>query len=745
MERVLIHIHGIVQGVGFRPFIHKQVRAYRLAGTIKNTSSGVELELEGERAELERFIADLPRKAPKLAVIERVETEFSAELKHFTDFEILQSKTEAQRNTLISPDIGICDDCLRELRDPADRRYRYPFINCTNCGPRFTIIKDVPYDRAKTSMSAFPMCPDCDREYHDIENRRYHAQPDCCPDCGPHVFYLDAEGNPVPGDAIELARAALKAGKIVAIKGLGGIHLACRCDEPGIAQTLRRRKQRDEKPFAVMCRDVDCVRKICAVSAEEEALLGSFRRPIVLLQKRGRGALEHLSENNYVGVMLPYTPLHVLLFGDDIDMLVMTSANLSDTPIVYRNDEAAERLRGIADGFLLHDREIQTRCDDSLCYCLDGEAYFARRSRGYVPFPVSVHEDAGMLLACGAEQKASFCLSKGNYVFPSQHIGDLKNIETLENYERQIQHFEKLFDIRPAAIACDLHPDYLSTAYAAERSAEEGIPLIRVQHHHAHLAACMADNALSGEVIGLVWDGTGYGTDGTTWGGECLVGGYNGFSRVGSIRPIPLVGGDLVTKEPLRVAWALRRDAGLPTEEENGALYETMLQSGLNCPLSSGMGRLFDGVSAMIGVKTRCSYEGQGAILLEAAATADDGLYPIAWEEENGLLRFDWRESIRAVRSDLDRGTDRGVIAARFMNALVDMGVRQCVRAREQSGLERVVLSGGSFQNMFLMHRLPEALRRAGFTVYHHRRVSTNDEGISLGQLLVARAVLERK
>lgn len=745
MERVLIHIHGIVQGVGFRPFIHKQVRAYRLAGTIKNTSSGVELELEGERAELERFIDDLPRKAPKLAVIERVETEFSAELKHFRDFEILQSKTEAQRNTLISPDIGICDDCLRELRDPADRRYRYPFINCTNCGPRFTIIKDVPYDRAKTSMSAFPMCPDCDREYHDIENRRYHAQPDCCPDCGPHVFYLDAEGKPVPGDAIELARAALKAGKIVAIKGLGGIHLACRCDEPEIVRTLRRRKQRDEKPFAVMCRDVDCVRKICAVSAEEEALLTSFRRPIVLLQKRGRGALEHLSENNYVGVMLPYTPLHVLLFGDDIDMLVMTSANLSDTPIVYRNDEAAERLHGIADGFLLHDREIQTRCDDSLCYCLDGEAYFARRSRGYVPFPVSVHEDAGMCLACGAEQKASFCLSKGNYVFPSQHIGDLKNIETLENYERQIRHFEKLFDIRPTAIACDLHPDYLSTAYAAERSTEEEIPLLRVQHHHAHLAACMADNALSGEVIGLVWDGTGYGTDGTTWGGECLVGGYDGFSRVGSIRPIPLVGGDLVTKEPLRVAWALRRDAGLPTEEENGALYETMLQSGLNCPLSSGMGRLFDGVSAMIGVKTRCSYEGQGAILLEAAATDDDGLYPIAWEEENGLLRFDWRESIRAVRSDLDRGTDRGVIAARFMNTLADMGVRQCIRAREQSGLERVVLSGGSFQNMYMMHRLPEALRRAGFTVYHHRRVSTNDEGISLGQLLVARAVLERK
>ncbi|MBQ7473834.1 MAG: carbamoyltransferase HypF [Oscillospiraceae bacterium] len=745
MERVLIHIHGIVQGVGFRPFIHKQVRAYRLAGTIKNTSSGVELELEGEREELERFIADLPHKAPKLAVIERVETAFSPELKHFSDFQILQSKTEAQRNTLISPDIGICDDCLRELLDPADRRYRYPFINCTNCGPRFTIIKDVPYDRAKTSMSEFPMCPDCDREYHDIENRRYHAQPDCCPDCGPHVFYLDAAGDPVPGDAIELARGALRAGKIVAIKGLGGIHLACRCDEPEIARTLRRRKQRDEKPFAVMCRDAACARTICEVSAEEEALLTSFRRPIVLLKKRERGAYAHLSENNYIGVMLPYTPLHVLLFGDDIDMLVMTSANLSDTPIVYRNDEATEKLRGIADGFLLHNREIQTRCDDSLCYCLGGEAYFARRSRGYVPFPVSIHEDAGMSLACGAEQKASFCLSKGNYVFPSQHIGDLKNIETLENYERQIRHFEKLFDIRPAAIACDLHPDYLSTAYAVERSEEEKIPLIRVQHHHAHMAACMADNALSGEVIGLVWDGTGYGTDGTTWGGECLIGGYDGFTRVGSIRPIPLVGGDLVTKEPLRAAWALKRCAGLPASDENGALYETMLQNGLNCPLSSGMGRLFDGVSAMIGVKTRCSYEGQGAILLEAAATADGGLYPAAWEDENGLLRFDWREMIRAIVADQSRGLDRGVIAARFMNTLVDMGVRQCLFAREKSGLERVVLSGGSFQNMYMMHRLPAALTAAGFAVYRHRRVSANDEGISLGQLMIARAAAERK
>ena len=742
MERVLIHIHGIVQGVGFRPFIHKQVLHYALRGTIKNTSSGVELELEGERAELERFLDDLPRKAPKLAVIERVEASFSAELKGFRDFRILSSRTEEQRNTLISPDIGICDDCLRELLDPSDRRYRYPFINCTNCGPRFTIIKDVPYDRAKTSMSEFPMCPDCDREYHDIENRRYHAQPDCCPDCGPHVFYLDAAGKPVPGDAIELAHTALREGKILAVKGLGGMHLACRCDDPQIARRLRARKHRDEKPFAVMCRDVEAARTLCEISEEEEALLTSFRRPIVLLKKREPTALGHLSENAYLGVMLPYTPLHVLLLGEEFDCLVMTSANLSDTPIVYQNEEAAEKLRGIADGFLLHNRDIQTRCDDSLCYCLGGEAYFARRSRGYVPFPISVHDDAAMGLSCGAEQKASFCLSKERYVFPSQHIGDLKNAETLLHYEQQIRHFERLFDIRPGFLACDLHPDYLSTAYAAERSEREGLPLFRVQHHHAHLAACMADNALTGEVIGLIWDGTGYGSDGTTWGGECLSGGYADFARRGSIRPIPLIGGDAVTKEPSRVAWALAREAGLPTGAgEREAMFETMLAASLNCPPSSGMGRLFDGVSAMLGLRERCSYEGQGAILLEAAAEPDTGCYPIVLD--NGAL-FDWREMIRAIAEEQRRGTARGVIAMRFLNTLVELGVQQCRLAREETGLERVVLSGGTFQNMILMHRLPAALEEAGFTVYHHRRVATNDEGISLGQMMIAKTLLDK-
>ena len=740
MQRVLIHIHGIVQGVGFRPFIHKLVKERGLRGYIKNTSSGVELELEGERDELSGFIEDIPRRAPKLAVIEAMETEYLPDLTGYEDFKILSSKTEAFRNTLISPDICICDDCLHELRTPGDRRYRYPFINCTNCGPRFTIIKDVPYDRAKTSMSAFPMCPDCDREYHDIEDRRYHAQPDCCPDCGPQVFFLDADGKPVEGDAIELARQSIRAGKIIAVKGLGGIHLACRCNDASIVRELRRRKQRDEKPFAVMCRDAECAREICLVSEDEEKILDGFRRPIVLLRKKRQG-LEHISENGFIGVMLPYTPLHYLLFGDDIDMLIMTSANLSDTPMMYRNDEAVEKLRGIADGFLLHNRDIQTRCDDSLCWVLGGAEYFSRRSRGYVPFPIPVGEELPPLLACGAEQKASFCLSKGSYVFPSQHIGDLKNFETLENYTGQIKHFQRLFDIRPQAVVCDLHPDYMSTEYASAIAEEEDLPLIKVQHHHAHMAACMADNGQNGSVIGLVWDGTGLGTDGTIWGAECLIGDYSGFERFGSILPIPLIGGDRAVKETDRVAFALLDASNCDTGSiEKAEVYKAVLDSGLNCPVSSGMGRLFDGVAAILGIKTLCSYEGQGAVLLEAAAAEDGEVYPFALE--GTPLRYDWRGTIRATCADIKAGVDTGRMAARFMNTLIEMAVCQCRAARDASGIEAVALSGGSFQNMYIMSRLPERLEKEGFRVLRHRRVSANDEGLSLGQLMIAAAKL---
>ena len=739
MTAMRIEVKGIVQGVGFRPFVHRLVEKWGFTGWVRNTSDGAELELCGARGALLHFIEELKHNAPPLALIESVE--FS-EVKpgNYAGFEIIASEAHERMETLVSPDVGICADCRRELLDPHDRRYRYPFINCTNCGPRFTIIKSVPYDRASTSMSAFPMCRDCEREFGDIRDRRYHAQPDCCPKCGPRCFYLDAGGREIPGDAVETARRELKAGKIVCVKGLGGMHLAC-LPEPDIVSELRRRKRRDEKPFAVMCRDTACARALCRVTDDEAAALEGFRKPIVLLEKLEPGALAHLSENGSLGVMLPYTPLHVLLLGDDIDYLVMTSANISETPIISGNAEALEALRGIADGFLLHDRDIQTKCDDSLIRIYAGRDYPLRRSRGYVPYPVAVPVKR-RLLACGAEQKASFCLSKPGHAFPSQHMGDLKNLETLTNWEEQIEHFAKLFDIVPEAIACDMHPDYLSTAYAEERAEREGIPLLRVQHHHAHMAACMADNSLEGGCLGLVWDGTGYGSDGAIWGGELLAGGYEGFRRVGSVRPVPLAGGDAAIDEIWRVGAAMLSGAGCDTEpfsRETGC--ETvlrMLATGTNSPLSSGMGRLFDGVCAILGIRRRASYEGQGAVLLEAAADAlETGEYPFSFYDAQGVLTLDWRGMIRALVSD---GAGAGVRAARFMNTLISAAAEQLRRVSKETGLGRVVLSGGVFQNMYIMNRLPERLRRMGLEVYTHSRVSCSDEGLSLGQLMILEA-----
>lgn len=736
-----IEIRGIVQGVGFRPYVHKMVEKYGFSGWIRNTSYGAQLELAGSRRALLHFLDDLKKSPPPLALIEGVEYT-AVEAREYSGFRIIESERSGHMETLVSPDVGICADCARELLDPADRRYKYPFINCTNCGPRFTIIKSVPYDRASTSMAAFPMCGDCAAEFADIRDRRYHAQPNCCPECGPECFFLDGHGRPVPGDAIELARRALKAGEIVCVKGLGGMHLAC-LPEPETVRELRARKRRDEKPFAVMCRNVDCARDICRVSADEAAALEGHRKPIVLLEKLDYSALTHLSENACVGVMLPYTPLHILLMGTDIDCLVMTSANISETPIISSNAEALAELAGVADGFLLHDREIVTKCDDSLIRIYNGRDYPLRRSRGYVPYPVSVPVEH-MLLACGAEQKASFCLSKRSHAFPSQHMGDLKNAQTLDNWERQIEHFSALYDIEPAAIACDMHPDYLSTAYAEERAERDAVPLLRVQHHHAHMAACMADNGLEGDCLGLIWDGTGYGSDGRIWGAEVLAGGYKAFRRVGTMRPVALAGGDAAMDGIWRVGLALLRDSGLDTSRfagEDG--YETvlkMLQTGTNCPESSGMGRLFDGVAAILGIRRKAGYEGQGAVLLEAAALAGEGgAYP--YELCGGeVLTLDWRPTVRALTSELDGGVEVPVIAARFMNTLIRAAAEQLSRLAAETGLGRVVLSGGVFQNMYIMSRLPERLRAQGLEVYTHSRVSANDEGISLGQLMILEA-----
>ncbi len=737
--RVRLEVRGIVQGVGFRPFLHRLAARYGLSGWARNTSAGVELELEGRPAGVDAFAAALREEHPPLAVIAALRR---TDLPPAGDegFRILDSAL-SHREALVSPDVGICPDCLRELFDPADRRYRYPFLNCTNCGPRFTIVRDVPYDRERTSMARFPMCPDCAAEYGDITDRRYHAQPTCCPRCGPSLSWLDGEGRPVPGDPLELARAALRRREIVAVKGLGAFHLAC-LPAPETAALLRRRKRRDGKPFALMCADPAAARAVCEVSPEEERLLTSRRRPIVLLRKKA-GAPEGLSDNNDLGLMLPYTPLHYLLM-EDFPLLVMTSANLSDLPAIIDNGEAVSALRGVADGFLLHDRDIVTRCDDSLMRVFRGREYPLRRSRGYAPQPVFLEEELPPILACGAEQKASFCLSRGHNAFLSQHIGDLKNVETLTHYESQIDHFQRLFGVSPAALVCDAHPDYLSTQYAARRAGAEGLPLIRAQHHHAHMVSCMADNGLEGPVIGLIWDGTGYGGDGTVWGGECLAGDAARFQRLGSIRPIPLPGGDLCAGEIGRTAHALLWDCGLtrrsPLPPDRAASVTRQLEADLNCPRSSGMGRLFDGVYALLTGRTAVTYEGQGAVLLEAMAARTDRRLPLSLCEEDGVLRLDHRPMTAALVGGLEAGDPPGELAGAFMNTLADAGLAQCRSARERTGLDRVVLSGGVFQNMYLLPRLLDALERGGFRAYRHCRVAPNDEGIALGQLMIAYA-----
>lgn len=729
--RATIEVRGIVQGVGYRPFIHRQVRRAGLCGWVKNTGRGVEITLEGPREALASFARTLRSAYPPLAMVESVEIVRWDDARGVEGFTILPSTGRTRRRTLISPDIAVCPDCLREMADEDDRRFGYPFLNCTNCGPRFTIVRDVPYDRPNTTMADFAMCPSCRREYHDIEDRRYHAQPTCCPDCGPRLGYADASGRPVPGDALGLAVETLQKGGIVAVKGLGGFHLCCRCDDAQVVRRLRSRKHREEKPLAIMCRDLAAAKKFCVADEDEAAVLTSPRRPITLLKRRV--ALPYLTDNGYLGVMLPYTPLHHLLLAP-FEALVMTSANLSDVPIIKDNEEAVTALQGVADGFLLHDRPIESRCDDSLLWVYEGGEYFVRRSRGYVPYPVPVDIAGAAVLACGAEQKASFCLSRDGEAFPGPHIGDLKNAETLAHYEGQIRHFETLFDVRPALLVCDRHPDYLSTHYAYDRCRREGLPLIAVQHHHAHMVSCMADNRLTGRCLGIVWDGTGLGEDGTLWGGEFLVGDEQSAERAGSIRPIPLPGGERAIREIRRIGYVLAREAGVPVGEQ--PVWERMLRRGMNCPVSTGMGRLFDGVCALLGLRDEAAYEGQGAVLLEAAAAAaEDGRYPVVMD--GGV--FDWRETVRAVCREREAGVETGVIAARFMNTLLAMAVEMSVRICREKGLQNVVLSGGVFQNQYLLSRLPDRLRAAWLTPFVHRRVSCNDEGLSLGQLVIAK------
>ncbi len=767
-----IHITGIVQGVGFRPFVYGLATRFGLDGWVRNTSAGVDIEAEGERAALEEFVRALWRELPPLARIDTLEVAYGP-AQGRRGFEIIHSEAVPGAFQPISPDVCICDDCLRELFDPADRRYRYPFINCTNCGPRFTIITDIPYDRPNTTMAAFPMCPDCAAEYENPLDRRFHAQPVACPVCGPQVWLEAADGRRLAdGDgAIRAARRLLTEGKILAVKGLGGFHLACDAANAASVAELRRRKLRVDKPFALMMPDLATVEQHCRVGQAERDLLASRPRPIVLLERRpGSPIAAEVAPAQYtLGVMLPYTPLHYLLMtqADSEESapsaLVMTSGNLSEEPIATDNAEARRRLAPLADAFLMHDRDIRTRCDDSVVRVFDFPAgqtpapasapiYFLRRSRGYAPDSIPIPLDAPPLLACGPELKNTFCLTRQRYAFLSHHIGDMENYETLQSFEDGVQHFEHIFRVRPEALAHDLHPDYLATRYAIERAERENLPLIGVQHHHAHVAACMADNGLTGDspVIGLAFDGTGYGADGAIWGGEVLVADYASFRRAAHLAYFPLPGGDAAIRRPARVALALLWSLGLEWDDrlppcadlcaEERLALRLQLERGLNTLPTSSLGRLFDAAAALAGMRQRVNYEAQAAIEFEAAADPDEaGAYPFDLRGEV----LDPRPAILALLADRAAGVSLAAVSARFHNGLAQATRQVCARLRAETGLTAVALSGGVWQNMLLLRRTVAALTADGFAVYVHRRVPANDGGIALGQALVAAVRLQ--
>jgi hydrogenase maturation protein HypF len=752
-----IHISGIVQGVGFRPFVYNLAMGFDLTGWVRNTSAGVDIEVDGSQDALEAFVKALRDEAPALARID----EFSASFRSpngFEKFEILHSEAIPEAFQPISPDVAICVDCLRELFDPNDRRYRYPFINCTNCGPRFTIIKDIPYDRPKTTMAQFSLCSDCAREYEDPTNRRFHAQPVACPVCGPQVWFERGDhtlrGQPPlhADDAILEARAALVRGEIVAIKGLGGYHLACDATNPESVIELRQRKLRVDKPFALMLLDMDTIEKHCYVNTAERELLRSPARPIVLLRRRPQSniAKEVAPGQDWIGVMLPYTPLHFLLLEKSVefpDALVMTSGNLSEEPIATDNEEARRRLASLADAFLMHDRDIYIRCDDSVVRVYDEQIYPIRRSRGYAPFPVKLPWHSIPILATGAELKNTFCITHGNYAFLSQHIGDMENYETLKSFEQGVEHFEKLFRVKPEAIVHDLHPNYLATLFALERAEREHLPPLGVQHHHAHIAACMAEHGLDGShpVIGIAFDGTGYGDDGSVWGGEFLIADYKNYQRAMHLEYFPLPGGDAAIKHPARIALALLWSLGFEWDEKMAPVAEfrvedritllTQLERKINSPLTSSMGRLFDAAASLAGVRQRVNYEAQAAIEFESQVD----------ESEKEAYPFEINQSKVKVKSAFERliadklaGLPTNLIAARFHNGLARMVTTASLRLRLETGINEVALSGGVWQNITLLGRTLSLLRNEGFQVYIHKEVPANDGGLSLGQAVIA-------
>jgi hydrogenase maturation protein HypF len=727
VQRVRVRVEGVVQGVGFRPYVHRLAGELGLDGFVLNDERGVVIEAEGPAEAIEALLARLPAEAPPLAVVERVRGEPAA-VRGEPGFAIVASEGAGPPDALVSADTATCEDCLRELFDPGDRRHRYPFINCTNCGPRFTIVRGVPYDRPLTTMAGFEMCAACAAEYHDPADRRFHAQPNACPECGPRLRFVPARGDD--------AAAALLAGAIVAVKGVGGFHLACLAADEDAVAALRARKHREEKPFALMAGSLEAARALVSLRPGDEAVLCGRERPIVIAPRRegAHVAAAVAPRSRELGVMLPYSPMHHLLLADVGEPLVMTSGNVSDEPIAYRDDDALDRLAEIADRFLLHDRPIHTRTDDSV---VRGRVML-RRSRGYVPaalgLPVPAARD---VLACGAELKSTFCLARGDRAWVGHHVGDLKNAETLRSFEEGVAHFERLFAVAPAVVAHDLHPDYLSTTYALAR---EGVEHVAVQHHHAHLAACLAEHGERGPAVGAIFDGAGLGTDGTVWGGELLAGDLRGFERAGHLWPVRLPGGDRAAEEPWRMAcaWLLAAGEEQPLRGVDPARWRAVAQlvrTGTSAPVTTSMGRLFDAVAALCGLRLEVTYEGQAAMELEAACDPGERrAYPLPFADG----RLDARVTIRAVAADLARGTPVGSVAAGFHNAVADATASACARLAAERGLGTVVLSGGVFQNRVLLERTIGRL--GGLRVLVPRQLPPNDGGIAYGQAAVAAA-----
>lgn len=756
-----IHVTGVVQGVGFRPFVFGLAERHALRGWVRNTSSGVDIEVEGRPESVRAFAEQLRTEAPPLARIHDLEVA-SRPPDGYTGFSIVPSAPVPGAYQPVSPDVATCDACLAEVRDPSDRRHAYPFTNCTNCGPRFTIITDIPYDRPNTTMAGFPLCADCAREYADPRDRRFHAQPVACPVCGPTVW-LEAGGAPdappTGPDAIAETRRRIAAGGVVAIKGLGGFHLACDATNPAAVAELRRRKLREGKPLAVMVASLEDARRHARVDEAEAALLASAAAPIVLLRRRrvSRIVVAVAPDTGEIGLMLPYTPLHHLLFAPGEhrpEALVMTSGNLSEEPIATSNEEALRRLDRLADAFLLHDRPIRSRCDDSVARVVGGETMFLRRSRGFAPYPVRLDRSLPPLLAAGAELKNVFALTRERDVFLSHHIGDMENLETLQAYEDGVAHLARLFRIDIEAVAHDLHPDYMATRYALERAAAAGLPAVAVQHHHAHVAACMADNGLDPEarVIGLALDGTGYGDDGAIWGGEVLLAGYRSYRRLRHLAYVPLPGGDRAVREPWRVALAWLAAADIPwtpdlppvaaATREELRVVRRMVELGLNAPSTSSAGRLFDAVASLAGIRQTVDYEAQAAIALEARVDPDEAA---AYELGLGPSTIDPVPAVRAVVTDVREGLPVGRIAARFHRGLAAVLAAACVDARAETGIGTVALAGGVWQNLVLLDGVRDRLVRAGFRVLVHRQVPPNDGSLALGQAVVAAAVLRAR